>query len=52
MSNNNKTGNKKDQSKKKTNQKKYRIRNWSEYNDSLVNRGNIEFWMDPETLKK
>lgn len=44
--------NKKDQSKKKNNQKKYKVRNWKEYNDSLVERGNIEFWMDPKTLKK
>lgn len=44
--------NKKCPSKKKTNQKKYKIRNWSEYNDSLVERGNIEFWLDPKTLKK
>ena len=52
MPTNNKTNNKKDQSKKKSNQKKYKIRNWSEYNNSLVERGNIEFWMDPKTLKK
>jgi len=52
MPNNNKTNNKKDQPKKKSNQKKYKIRNWSEYNDSLVERGNIEFWLDPKTLKK
>ena len=44
---------KKDQPKKKTtSKKKYKVRNWSEYNDSLVERGNIEFWMDPKTLKK
>lgn len=52
MPNNNKTSNKKNQPKKKTNQKKYKIKNWSEYNDSLVERGNIEFWMDPKTLEK
>ena len=52
MPNNTKKSNKKDQSKKKNNQKKYKVRNWSEYNDALVERGNIEFWMDPETLKK
>lgn len=38
--------------KKNSNKKKYKVRNWSEYNDSLVERGNIEFWMDPKTLKK
>lgn len=32
--------------------KKYKIRNWSEYNDSLVERGNIELWLDPKILKK
>ena len=25
---------------------KYRIRNWHEYNRSLVNRGSITFWFD------
>jgi hypothetical protein len=37
---------------KKSAKKKYKVRNWSEYNNSLVERGNIEFWMDPKTLKK
>lgn len=52
MSKNGKTSNKTKQPNKKNNKKKYKIRNWSEYNDSLVERGNIEFWMDPKTLKK
>lgn len=52
MSKNTKINNHKRQTTKKSNRKKYKIRNWSEYNDSLVERGNIEFWMDPSTLKK
>jgi hypothetical protein len=31
---------------------KYRIRNWREYNQSLVNRGSITFWFSDETIKK
>lgn len=31
---------------------KYRIRNWREYNQSLVNRGSITFWFSPKVLKK
>lgn len=31
---------------------KYRIRNWKEYNQSLVNRGSITFWFSEETIKK
>jgi hypothetical protein len=31
---------------------KYRIRNWAEYNRSLVNRGSITFWFDEEAVKK
>ena len=30
---------------------KYRIRNWGEYNKSLVNRGNITFWFSDEAVK-
>ncbi len=33
--------------KKKT---KYRIRNWKEYNRSLVNRGSLTFWISEELL--
>ena len=25
---------------------KYRVRNWSEYNKSLINRGNPTFWIE------
>jgi len=31
---------------------KYRIRNWAEYNQSLVNRGSITFWFDEESIEK
>src|SRR4051794_5492130 len=29
----------------------YRIRNWSQYNDALVNRGSLTLWVDQETLQ-
>lgn len=31
---------------------KYRIRNWRQYNQSLVNRGSITFWFSPEVIEK
>src|SRR5208282_6947315 len=31
---------------------KYRIRNWREYNQSLVNRGSITFWFDKDSIAK
>lgn len=30
---------------------RYRIKNWSEYNRALINRGNIIFWVESEALK-
>ena len=36
-------------SKKKS---KYRLRNWSDYSRSLVNRGSITFWFDKKAIKK
>ena len=33
---------------KKKNKKQYRLKNWPEYNQSLKNRGSIEFWIDLE----
>lgn len=33
---------------RKTNKKKYKIRNWKEYNESLVQRGSLEFWIKKE----
>jgi len=32
--------------------KAYRVRNWSEYNRSLVNRGRITLWIDQNTLEQ
>jgi len=31
---------------------KYRIRNWKEYNQSLVNRGSITFWFNEDAIEK
>ena len=31
--------------------KDYRVRNWREYNEALVQRGSITFWFDEETIK-
>lgn len=31
---------------------KYRIRNWRQYNQSLVNRGSITFWFDEKAIEK
>ena len=31
---------------------KYRIRNWRQYNQSLVNRGSITFWFDEQSISK
>jgi hypothetical protein len=30
--------------------KRYRVRNWNEYNRSLVNRGRITFWFDEKSI--
>jgi len=30
----------------------YKIRNWSEYNRALIQRGSINIWMEEESLKK
>jgi len=30
---------------------KYRIRNWADYNKSLINRGSITFWINEESIK-
>jgi IS5 family transposase len=29
----------------------YRVRNWKQYNDALVNRGSLTLWVDQETLR-
>ena len=31
---------------------KYRLRNWKEYNRSLVNRGSITVWFDEKAIQK
>jgi len=36
--------------KKKANKVKYKIRNWSEYNQALVNRGSMDIWISDEVL--
>jgi Transposase DDE domain len=36
---------------KKSNKKNYKVRNWSEYNRSLVNRGRLQVWVDEYTLE-
>lgn len=36
---------------KKTNKKKYKIRNWKEYNESLVNRGRLDVYVDEYALE-
>ena len=28
----------------------YRVRNWSEYNQSLVNRGSLSFWFADDVI--
>jgi len=48
MSKNKKTQTKKDKSRK-GNKKKYGVRNWKKYNESLVNRGRIDVYIDEET---
>jgi hypothetical protein len=29
----------------------YRIRNWKQYNDALVQRGSLTLWVDEATLE-
>lgn len=36
---------------KKAQSSKYQILNWPEYNQSLINRGSITFWIDTESLE-
>lgn len=35
----------------KKNKKQYRVRNWREYNQALVNRGRIVFWITEEAIR-
>ena len=32
--------------------KRYRIKNWSQYNKSLIQRGSINFWFSQEAINK
>jgi len=32
--------------------KKYRIRNWREYNKALVNRGSLTIWFDEKSIEE
>ena len=36
---------------KKKKKQQYRIRNWSQYNKALCNRGSITFWFDEDAIK-
>lgn len=38
------------QSHRASKKKQYRVRNWGEYNASLVERGSLEVWIDDEVL--
>jgi hypothetical protein len=38
------------QSQRKTKKVQYRVRNWSEYNASLVERGSLDVWIDDDVL--
>lgn len=42
------------QSKKQKSEgkKKYRVRNWKEYNEALVNRGKVTFWVTDDALRQ
>ena len=38
--------------KKTAGKKKYKVRNWKEYNQALVNRGKVLFWITEEAMQK
>ena len=33
-------------------EKKYRIRNWKEYNKALINRGSVSIWLSDDVIEK
>jgi hypothetical protein len=37
--------------KKDSKKKKYKVRNWREYNQALVDRGDIKFWISEEAIR-
>ncbi len=39
-------------SKPKSKKKKYKVRNWKEYNQELVNRGKITYWVSEEVARQ
>ena len=39
------------QSVKKKKKQQYRIRNWTQYNKALINRGSITFWFDEDAIQ-
>lgn len=43
---------KKGGAKKSKNKKKYRVRNWHEYNEALKQRGSLTVWLDKAALKE
>jgi hypothetical protein len=47
----NKNQKKKAKDKKSGSKKKYKIRNWHEYNESLVNRGRLDVWIEECVLE-
>ncbi len=32
--------------------RRYRVRNWKDYNKSLINRGSLTFWFDAKSIKR
>lgn len=46
-----KTPSKTSKKRKSEGKKKYKVRNWKEYNEALVNRGKIIFWITEEAIK-
>lgn len=47
----NKNKTKKQANKNKSSKKKYKVRNWPEYNRSLINRGRLQVWVDEYALE-
>ena len=42
---------KKPRKQKSGGKKKYKVRNWKEYNQALVDRGKVLFWITEEAMK-
>ena len=41
----------KGKTRKATDKTAYRVRNWSEYNNGLKQRGSLTFWFDEKVIK-